>query len=187
MQSYGGVYHYWNGVFVLFGDYKCPWNFSSGNNVRIGTNGQYTINTTIFNNSIGRINTTNYVDLELYYAAYNIEIKNYSAAENAFITANRLWNGFGFADAAYNASYTSYKLALDIIVWKMLQNASQTQQFANEYSPTLNQVLKIFSILQRFDGGVYTNYVISNGLVQPTGQENGETTSLFVISLFKLI
>ena len=131
---------------------------------------------------MGPENTKSYTDLELYYAAYNMEIKNYSEAENAFITANRLWNGFGFVDAAYNTSYTSYKLALDIIVWKMLENSSQTQQFATQYSPALNQVLKIFSALLGSDGGVYTNYVISNGSVQSIGQENGETTSLFVLS-----
>jgi hypothetical protein len=183
VQSYGGLYYHWNGVFVLFGDYKTPWNFSSGSDITIGTNGKYTIKSTIFNYPMGPENTAKYADLELYYAAYNIEIKNYSGAENAFVTANRLWDGFGFVDAAYNTSYTSYKLGLDIMVWKMLKNASQTQQFAIQYSPALNQVLRIFSALQGSDGGVCTNYVVSNGSVMPAGQENGETTSLFVLSI----
>ena len=182
IQSYGGLYGHWNGVFVLFGDYPVPWNFSSGNNIKIETNGKYTIYSTIFNVTQSPASTSHYVDLELYYAMYNLQMKNYSAAEEAFTNANRLWNGFGFADRACNTTYASYKLALDLIVWKMMENITQTKQFATQYTPVLNQVASIYSALQESDGGVCTDYIVTNGLVQLAGLENGETTSLFVLA-----
>jgi hypothetical protein len=183
IQTYGGLFHNWNAIFVLFGDYQLPWNFSSGNKIIVEQKGQYTINTTVFNNIMGPYNTAKYTDLELYYAIYNLKTGNYSGAEDAFIAANRLWNGFGFADAAVtNNAYSSYKLALDIMVWKILENSSQTEQFAIQYTPELNQVQREFSSFQQGDGGVITDYKITNGAIMPTGQENGETTSLFVLA-----
>lgn len=182
MQSYGGLYRYWNAVFVLFGDYPTPWNFSSGTDITIGTSGRYTINSTIFNVMMGPANSSHYADLEMYYAMYNMQVKNYTAAEGAFVNANSLWNGFGFADNAHSTSYDSYKLALDLIVWEMMENTAQTEQFAAQYTPVLDHVALTFSALQGSDGGVYTNYVVANGSVQHTGQENGETTSLSVLA-----
>jgi hypothetical protein len=169
-------------VFVLFGHYPTPWNFSSGNDITIGTSGVYTIRSTIFNGVIGPVSTSHYADLEMYYAMYNMQVKNYAAAEDAFISTNSLWNGLGIADKAYTTTYASYKLALDLVVWEMMENTTQTKQFATQYTPVLSQVASIFSALQGSDGGVYTDYVVTNGLVQHAGQENGETTSLFVLA-----
>jgi hypothetical protein len=182
IQRYGGLYGHWNGVFVLFGHYPTPWNFSSGNDITIGTSGVYTIRSTIFNGVIGPVSTSHYADLEMYYAMYNMQVKNYAAAEDAFISTNSLWNGLGIADKAYTTTYASYKLALDLVVWEMMENTTQTKQFATQYTPVLSQVASIFSALQGSDGGVYTDYVVTNGLVQHAGQENGETTSLFVLA-----
>ncbi|MGP8057872.1 MAG: hypothetical protein ACLP9K_09765 [Nitrososphaerales archaeon] len=182
IQSYGGLYGHWNGAFVLFGHYPTPWNFSSGTDITIGTSGGYTIKSTIFNETMGPASTSHYADLEMYYAAYNMQVKNYATAEDAFISANSLWNGLGFVDKAYTSTYASYKLALDLIVWEMMDNTNQTKQFATQYTPVLNQVASIFLALQGSDGGVYTDYVVTNGLVQHAGQENGETTSLFILA-----
>lgn len=131
---------------------------------------------------MGPASTSHYADLEMYYAAYNMQVKNYATAEDAFISANSLWNGLGFVDKAYTSTYASYKLALDLIVWEMMDNTNQTKQFATQYTPVLNQVASIFLALQGSDGGVYTDYVVTNGLVQHAGQENGETTSLFILA-----
>ena len=98
----------------------------------------------------------------------------------------RSWDGRGFADRAFQASneYTSFKLALDLIAFKALMNNSQTEGSVVGYNPTLNQVQSVMSKLQGSDGGVFTNYLITNGqvVVPSNTYRNGETTSLFVLA-----
>ena len=199
IQGYCGLYKYWNSVFVLLQPYQnSSWGFLSGYNKSqiIAHNGPYTIQTIIFNYTMGASGYAQYTDLELYYTVYNLQRNNYSAAENAFITANRFWDGSGFTDNAYatnpNSSsyhqYASYKLALDLIVWKMLNDTSETHNFAQDYSPVIIQITSIFPKLQAPNGGVYTSYVLNNTISTSYENEinntNGETTSLFVLAYY---
>ena len=65
--------------------------------------------------------------------------------------ANSYWNGYGLADkdfAAANGKYTSYKLALDLIVWRDLDSNANTASFANGYGSEMNIVTSIMSQLQ---------------------------------------
>ena len=130
----------------------------------------------------------NYSDQEFYYSLWSLHAGNYASAENAFRAANNYWNDYGFADQAFSPSngiYASYKLALDLIVWKSLESNLNTANFATRYVPEMKNVTSIMSVLQGADGGVLTNYAVSRGVVVANASislENGETTSLFTLA-----
>ena len=192
--SYGN----WNGVDVAIGLYlpiPCQganWNMYSGQDLSLGWNYSklpsgrgFLVEETEWNGPVGS-GYARYADLELYYSMNQLHFGDYGDALGAFAHANSMWNGYGFADQAYNASigYTSFKLALDLIAFKELMNNSHTEGSVVAYASTINQVEGIMSRLQGADGGVATNYLITNGAVQTPQNtyENGETTSLFVLS-----
>lgn len=185
--SYGN----WNGVDVVLGVYlpiPCQgseWNMYSGRDVALGNEDSFTVRETKWGGLMGS-GYSNYADLELYYSMNQLHFRNYLQAVKAFEHTNSMWDGNGFADTAFQASheYTSYKLALDLIAFKALMNDSHTEGSVVSYTSTMNQVQDKMSKLQGADGGVITNYQLANGVIQipPNTFENGETTSLFVLS-----
>jgi len=191
ISSWGGLYDYWNPVFVTMGDYPESWVWSNGIDQQISSfvsNGKnYTIMATVFSAN-PNFEYYNYADQEFYCSLWSLHTGNYTAAENAFEIANRFWNGYGFADKAFSPSngfYTSYKLALDLIVWKSLESNANTANFANGYLSEMNNVTSIMSSLQGANGGIWTNYMINNGVVVANTSislENGESTSLFELA-----
>ncbi len=191
ISSWGGLYQYWNPVFVVVGDYPSNWVWENGVDQEISSlssnSRNYTIRATVFSPNLN-FDYYNYADQELYYSLWNLHLGNYSAAESAFSAANSFWNGYGFADKAFNSSdhfYTSYKMALALIAWKSLEQNPKTTGFATSYISEITNITSIMSLLQGSDGGVWTNYAISEGNVianSSISQENGETTSLFVLA-----
>jgi hypothetical protein len=191
-------YGIWNGVDVVLGMYlQIPcngdWNMYSGFSVPVSPNEQvpnssgFALYETVWGGQMGN-GYTQYVDLELYFAINQLHYGNYVDAVNAFEHANSFWNGQGFADQAYQSSpngYTSYKLALDLITFKLLMNNWKTEGSIASYNSTINQVEKVMSLLQGEDGGVLTNYLgFQNGTLYISSgtYENGETTSLFALA-----
>ena len=82
-------------------------------------------------------------------------------------------------------TYASYKLALDLIVWKTLELNEKTRVFANGYLDVMRNATDIMSQLQRSDGCVRTSYTIDNRTLvvsNSLSSENGETNSLFVLA-----
>ncbi|MHB2035857.1 MAG: hypothetical protein ACYCPW_03830 [Nitrososphaerales archaeon] len=191
MSSWGGLYNYWNPIFVTVGDYSESWVWSNGVDQQISSTvsdgKNYTIMATVFSPN-PNFDYYNYSDQEFYYALWSLHAGNYTSAETAFEAANHFWKGYGFADQAFSASngiYTSYKLALDLIVWKSLESNLNTANFATSYVPEMKNVTSIMSGLQGADGGVLTNYAVSRGVVVANASislENGETTSLFTLA-----
>ena len=191
MPSWGGLYNYWNPAFVTLGDYPENWTWSNGVDQQISSiisdGKNYTINATVFSPN-PNFEYYNYADQEFYYSLWSLHAGNYSAAENAFRIANNFWNGYGFTDkdfTATNGKYTSYKLALDFIVWKSLKSNVNTANFANGYVPEIKNVTSAMSLLQGSDGGVWTNYLVRGSVVYANTSislENGESTSLFVLA-----
>jgi hypothetical protein len=189
ISAWGGFYKYWNPVFVVTGDYPNVWIVENGSDRQIGSldsgSENYSVKATVFlpNPSYDYYN---YSDQDFYYSLWYLHSGNYSGAENAFAKANSFWNGYGFKDSAFSSGeYDSYKLALDLIVWKLLEANHQTSNFANGYILEMKNVTSIMSQLQGSDGGVWTNYMVSNGQIvfgNIVSLENGETTSLFVIA-----
>lgn len=206
LTSYGGLYGgyntstctfgYWNGIDVVTGAYfpipcgRSSWNLLSGNQSSVSSLGLanssgYVLLATTWTSPIGN-DYTSYSDLSLCYSLNQLHFGDYASAVNAFEKANSYWNGQGFADKAYSHSgeYDSYKLALDLIVFKALMNDSRTEASVVSYNSTLNQVQGMMSELQGSDGGVMTDYQLVNGqlVIPPDTFENGETTSLFVLA-----
>jgi len=188
-SHWGGLFKYWNPVFYILQN-RSFWMDENGVNNLLSTvqdpNGtSYFVNTTVFSPD-PNFNFSSYADLELYYCIWNLHVGNYSAAESTFHLANSYWDGYGFNDGAFSkGEYTSYKLAVDLIAWKMLESNQSTRTFADEYLNQIHDVTSIMSKLQSSNGGVWTNY-----FMQPDGSisfgpgitQNGETTSLFAIA-----
>jgi hypothetical protein len=84
----------------------------------------------------------------------------------------------------HSGEYDSYKLALDLIVFKALMGDRHTEASVVSDNSTLNQVQGMMSKLQDGDGGVLTNYKFVGGrlVIPPNTYENGETTSQFVLA-----
>lgn len=202
ISSYG----YWNGAFVILGLYpnaSLSWNMYSGMDQSYGPskNGAappaplswansskgYNIEVTFWGGPMGN-GYKNYADLELYYSLYLLHAGDYFGAVNAFKIANSYWDGHGFADNDYKSSpngYASYKLAVDLIVFKALMNNASTVSSVSSYNSTITQVESMMSKLQGSDGGVISNYEMVNGelnITQSGTYENGESTSLFVLA-----
>jgi hypothetical protein len=191
---YGGfnpstcTYGLWNGVDVLIGKYMpipCNgvfWNDSSGNDVNYPSIAGIKVNATKWGLNSGTF--TNYADLELYYSLDMLHYRQYKEAVSAFEVANSYWNGQGFADSAYthdpSAGYASFKLAIDLIVFRALL-ANKNTKIPSTYQTIMGNITKIMSSLQK-SGGVITSYTISNGGVKPLSGANGETTALFVLA-----
>ena len=190
IASYGGLYHYWNAVFTLLGDNPSNgWNWNQSRDFSFPkTVDNYTISYTDFNQSgVSLGQYEQYADRALYYSYYCLNTGSYGSAIAAFENANSYFNGYGFADKAYNSSnqYDSYKLAVDLMVYKALMANQNTEFMISSYSSTISQVQNIMSELQGSDGGVLANYEItSSGLLThtQTNYENGEATSLFVLA-----
>jgi hypothetical protein len=191
-------YGNWNGVDVVLGMYMqipCSgeWNLYSGfdepvsPNTNVPNSSGYKVDETVWGGQMGN-DYTQYVDLELYYAINQLHYGNCLDAVYAFEHANSFWNGQGFADQAYQSSpngYTSYKLALDVMAFRLLMNNSNTEGSVASYTSTINQVQTVMSALQGKDGGVPTNYlsvVNGNATISAGTYENGESTSLFVLA-----
>jgi hypothetical protein len=190
ITPYGGLYDHWNDVFVLLNQYPSSWNFSMPFNYPVATEDGYFINVTRFTTPRGSDYET-YADLDLYTSMYYLHIKNYSGAITYFQIANSYWNGYGFADKPNNSSsngYSSYKLALYLLAYKaIIEDPNTASQISSSTSInlTITQVAEIMSKLQGTDGGVFTNYEISNDgsiSIKSGTYENGETTSLFVLA-----
>jgi hypothetical protein len=189
ISSWNGFFYYWNPIFVVVGDFPATWTVESGSDQNLSVinsqNGtSITIKTTIFTPN-PNFDFYNYTDQELYFSLWNLHVGNYSGAESTFQTANKFWDGFGFKDQAYpsDGSYTSYKLALDLIVWKALASNPNTSTFANGYLPLIKNVTSIMSQLQSSNGGVWTNYKEEGGqIITGISLWNVETTSLFVLA-----
>ncbi|MCL4519789.1 MAG: hypothetical protein M1587_11400 [Thaumarchaeota archaeon] len=189
ISAWGGLYKYWNPIFVTVGDYPSNWAIENGVDKQIGSivsDGQnYSVMATLFSPN-PNFDYYNYSDVDLEVSLWNLHVGNYTAAENAFVSAQNFWTGYGFADQAFsNGLYASYKLALDLIAWKSLEANPSTSAFANNYASGMRNVASIMSLLQNTDGGVWTNYKIDNGQLEfgsGVSLENGETTSLFVIA-----
>ncbi len=188
------IYGNWNGADVVLGAYlpiPCggsEWNLLSGqdfNYSMLPHSEGFQVKETKWSGPMGS-GYTQYADLQLYYSIYQLHAGNYSEALKAFADANSMWDGNGFADVVFQGShvYTSYDLALDLIAYRGLADNSHTRESAALHLATINQVANIMSELQAADGGVITNYLVTNGGIQvpPNTYENGETTSLFVIA-----
>jgi biopolymer transport protein ExbD len=191
ISSNGGLYQYWNAVFALLGQFPSSnqWDWSGSGNYKLTNASGYEIWSTIFNGTgMDIVQYEQYADLALYYSYYCLKTNQYASAWSAFEIANSYWNGNGFVDRAYLASqgYDSYKLAIDLFVFKALMANPNTEARIASYNSTITQVQAIMSKLQGSDGGVATNYqVTSNGniAINLSGvYENGETTSLFVLA-----
>ena len=192
------AYGSWNAVDVVLGAFMpvpcgaLEWDMHSGQDLVLGSNypglpgaSGFTVKETVWNGSVGS-GFADYSDLELCYSINQVHFGDYSGAVSAFEHANSFWDGHGFADRAFQASgeYDSYKLALDLIAFRVLMNDSHTAGRVAAYSSVIAQVQGVMSGLQGSDGGVITNYLIMNGAIQmpPGVLENGETTSLFVLA-----
>lgn len=200
---YGGfsspscTFGYWNGTDVVLDKYMpipcgaTNWNLISGNDAIFANSSMipgsagYSINVTFWNGNVGS-GYVRYTDLDLYYSLNELHYGNYSQALAAFENANKYWNGKGFADAPYNSSYgyASYKLALDLIVFKALSANNNTIRQVSNFTTRMTVIKSYMSTLQMANGGVVTNYEIGGNKVTafPGALENGETTSLFVLA-----
>jgi hypothetical protein len=206
MNRIGGLYFnyypsgcssgYWNAPDIMVGMFmppSCKWYLNSGEDTSqtqagaLRNSSGYNILETEWEGAMGS-GYVDYADLLLYYSLNELHYGDYNAAVSAFHSANSFWDGKGFADIAYKSSpngYTSYKLAIDLIVFKALMNNSRTEGSAVAYKSTLSQVQAMMSKLQGKDGGVITNYEVGqNGQIEipPNTYENGETTSLFLLA-----
>jgi hypothetical protein len=83
--------------------------------------------------------------------------------------------------------FSSYKVALDLIVYKELQNSGAFSAINNLYTnETINHLMYVADNLQAPDGRVYTNYNAYGENIVPFGvgstfAENEETTALFAL------
>jgi hypothetical protein len=205
-QSYGSLYSYWNEVFVLFGKYPSTnqWNVTGGVNENIATEGPYTVLATVFpvDDNFGA-DIGQYVDLALYEAIWNAEVANATGSGGSLSAALNIFNATQASCANYGCfdssnvgqaiAYQSYKLALDLIAYKVLLNEGAFRYASSQEMASINEtIIKLVYAadqLQAPDGGVYTQYNVSNGIVSPVGagvtvDENGETTSLFAIAYY---
>lgn len=187
IASYGGLYGYWNDVFVFLNQYPSSWNFSMPYNYPVTVLDGYNVNVTRFTTAEGSDYKT-YADLDFYTSMYFLHTNNYSGAISYFKIANSYWDGYGIADKPNNGSangYTSYKLAIDLIVYEALMANPNTEAQIVSYNSTMTQVQSMMSKLQQSDGGVISNYEVLNGgqiQIAPGTYSNGETTSLFVLA-----
>jgi hypothetical protein len=204
-QSYGGLFRYWNPVFTLFGHYPSAkhWNVTTGYNKNFTAGGGYSIEATIFpTNATHPIEIKQYADVGLYDALWNIVVANVTGSEGNLTNAAAIFNeiqtectNYGCTDAGYFSAgvpstvvYSSYKIALDLIVYKeLLASGSFSSINTAQVNETINRLIYVANQLQAPDGGVYTQFNAYGELIVPFGlgsnsSENGETTSLFLLA-----
>jgi len=84
--------------------------------------------------------------------------------------------------------YSSYKVALDLIAYKELENSGAFAAINNtSVNETISHLMYVADQLQAPDGGVYTSYNAYGDNIVPFGlgsnfAENGETTALFALA-----
>ena len=157
-----------------------------------------------YNEYLGNVSTSKFGILELYYEKpnYNCIIEDWdryadlivykalnsllhgskSYAESLFEKLMDLWDGNGFRDKAFKGKYSTYKLALAIFLYRALK--ASKSPLIMKYSGIIEKCYEIICKMQRADGGIVTNYVVSDGKVVAVGDANTETSSIVVLALY---
>jgi hypothetical protein len=202
-ENFGSLYGIWNEVFVLFGQFpsKTTWNVTGGVNQNYGTDNGYQMLSTVFpKDNDTTVELGEYADIALYYAIWNAKVAGLGGSGGTLIEANQTFAGiqsdctdYGCTDDAnvgQASAFQSYKVALDLISYRLLFDAGAFNDASSSEMVQIDQIINrlayVANQLQAPDGGVYTQYNIVSGRVVPVGPgvtsaENGETTSLFVI------
>lgn len=110
----------------------------------------------------------NYADLALYGALEAWNRGDAATAHNRYVTALARFDGTGFDDAATDTHYTTYKLALALLVAQRLQE------------PLRHDLLAALLAKQDATGGFVALY---NRQGVPEGDANTETTAYAVLAL----
>lgn len=152
----------------VIGDVLPP-DFHGANNYYIINASDYTIITEI-NNGPLTSNWQVYADLLAFRGLSLVNEGRIEEANAAYNEMMKMWDNYGFADAAHNDTYATYKLALAIILRKALNLTKPTAE---------NQMVNVIEKCQKSDGGVITDY---NKELKPVGLVNTETTALIIIA-----
>ncbi len=127
-----------------------------------------------------------YADLVVY-GALNLVIRGrFDEARNLFLELLAMWDGYGFADAAYNAThvYDTYKVGLALYLCRILDRTPARCPAKRE---TIEKWIEILLEMQRGDGGIVTNYRVENGRLVPLGDANVETSSIVALALTPML
>ena len=204
-KSTADCIRYWNPIFLLFGHFlsTTAWNVSTGYNQAFPNYTGYFIDATIFpTNTTHPIEIKQYADIALYYVLWNLFVANSTGSNVNMLQATGTFNAlqtecvnYGCEDAGYfspgvpsTVVFSSYKVTLDLIVYKELQNSGGFSAINNLYTnETISHLMYVADNLQAPDGGVYTNYNAYGENIVPFGvgsnfAENGETTALFALA-----
>ena len=111
-----------------------------------------------------------YADLGFYGALNDFHQDDQSAALSVYASVLELYDGTGFHDAAFEASYATYKLALALYV-------GATIQAQNPYG---EQMLATLLSMQADNGGFRTEY---DAQQKSGGDTNTETSALALLAL----
>lgn len=117
----------------------------------------------------------NYADLLCYASLVEWRNENYSGADYYYEKAEAMWDGYGFADDAFdtNKFYATYKLGLFYFVNRMLGKSSF------EFEKDLIQRVWL---CQDINGGFKTDYYGDGSF--PSCYTNTETTSIILLAGF---
>ena len=117
----------------------------------------------------------NYTDLLCYASLVEWRNENYTGADHYYEEAKAMWDGYGFADNAFdtNKFYATYKLGLFYFVNKMLGKSSF------EFEKDLIQRVWL---CQDINGGFKTDYYGDGSF--PSCYTNTETTSIILLADF---
>jgi hypothetical protein len=202
-SNYGSLYRFWNGVFVVFGDYPSAesWNITGGVNQALPSDDSYKVFSTVFPvDTNSPVELRQYADIALYYAIWNAEAAggggSLATADKVFLSSQSFCSNYGCKDASnvgQATAYQSFKLALDLIAYKILLETGAFNSVSSltmtQVNATIDHMIAIANQLQASNGGVYTQYNVEDGIIVPVGSgialaENGETTSLFAIASY---
>jgi hypothetical protein len=197
MRQFGGLFSdYYNPVFQVLGNYPLSSTPMNGRDVTVQNDGNYVLLATNFKEN-ANFDYLNFADLTGYYVLYYLHSNDFDMAEQTFSSLSAMWNGHGFADEPFHQStvYQSYKLAIYLIDWNNLNDASSTHAFAQGYSAIAGKVSAVMSSLQssqvgsNTEGGVWTGYEFdsSTGSIaygSNVSSVNCETTSLFALAWY---
>ncbi|MEM1949831.1 MAG: glycoside hydrolase family 99-like domain-containing protein [Candidatus Caldarchaeum sp.] len=128
-----------------------------------------------------------YADLLVYRALDQIIAGRVKEAKELSGLLLTLWDGYGFNDKTHDVDvlkrYETYKVALALLLCRVLTELNQECGATREL---LDMWLSILARMQRSDGGVVTHYVVREGIIEPYGDANTETTSIATLSLSEL-
>ncbi|MCD6545078.1 MAG: hypothetical protein J7K69_00285 [Thermotogae bacterium] len=124
-----------------------------------------------------------FADLVVYESLKNFYDSNLREATVRFERLMELWDGNGFEDSSYISSklYETYKLALAVYLYELLNSYSEKIE---SYKFEIAKMRKIIDSLQDSNGGIVTNYKYdaSSKKYVPMGDVNTETTCMILLA-----